>query len=85
VTINALGIDYKNIQLDKQVFIGGFDGLKNSTSIKNLDFSHSTEKEIILSLEANILNPSIVELDSIGNLSLDVQYKGIYIPFDIFS
>ena len=65
------------INLSKQITIDGLDGLKSLT-LEKVSFEHSNPTNVILNANVMIRNPSVITLDPIGELSLQVFYKGSF-------
>lgn len=63
------------VEINKQMTITGLDGLKFLT-LEDVVFTHSTPTNVILAANVKIRNPSVVSLNPIGKLSLQVYYQG---------
>lgn len=66
-----------SIDLSKEITITGLDGLKSLT-LEKVSFVNSNATDVILNANVMIRNPSIITIDPIGELSLEVYYQGFY-------
>lgn len=66
-----------SIDLSKQINITGLDGLKSLT-LEKVSFENSNSTDVILNANVMIRNPSVITIDPIGELSLEVFYQGAY-------
>jgi hypothetical protein len=76
--VSVLGRTYQ-VDFSKSVTLDGLNGLYNSFEIKSFSMTNSTESAVIVDLVAEIKDPSpVLEVQSLGKLSLNMAYDGIW-------
>ena len=75
VSLNALGLSFKDIEFSKSVVITAAGGLQD-VNLLVFDLTQSTPDTIHVILEVSIQNPSIVSIVPLGDLTFNLFYLG---------
>lgn len=78
VTATVLGVDLAvpELRFDKFTTLAGLSGL-SQLEVVAADLSHSTAEQVEAMLTATIFNPSVIEMDPAGDLTMEVFYEGM--------
>ena len=69
---------YRNIPFEKSIVIPSCGGLKD-VELLVFDMSRSTAQDVVLALQVRINNPSIFNINPMGNLAFDMYYNKVFL------